>query len=377
MSGHRNFDMIAGGADVAGNTYAETGIGGQKLTNGQVADIRNDQEKNAQQQFNQQPFFARMFDTKSQYSLVTKMAMAMPTSTNATLKNSFADLVSNPITKLTRGLAVIMSPARAFAADPPADDPFGMPQFGYALNNPVFNTDPETYTDEYCKGLTDAWNAATVEDPGTGMSLHTTTNPCLLNKAAVGSAGAMFTDAVLEPGEANTPSGGNAPSTGGAQGQLAPGALSWPVDIKGTLISQCTGPTDAAGHILSGHPGVDIAQAGGSPVFASADGTLVFAGPAKGYGSNFVILKHGPGFYTSYGHMESMIFQPGEKDTAVKQGQQIGTVGNQGRSSGNHLHFNLTLGTDTYASLFNGNVDPFRNGLQIPAGVANQAGCHN
>lgn len=376
MSGARNFDMIAGGADVEANEFASSGLGGQHLTNGQVAEIRNDQLNQAQQTFKQQPFFARMFDSSSQYSFVSRLAVAMPSNLNDSIKFSFGSFMSNPFGTIVKGFGSILSPNHAFAATTPADDPFSVPQAGYALNNPVFTTDPDTYTPEYCKQLTDTWNRTTTVDADTGMDIHTTSNPCMLNDTAIAAAGAVFTDSVLAPGDVS--SAGSGGTTTGSQGQLAPGALSWPTDVKGSLISQCVGRTDASGHILSGgHPGVDIAAKLETPIYASADGTLSFAGPTDGYGNNFVIIKHHDGMYTSYGHMNSMIFKAGEKDTAIKQGQQIGTMGSQGKSTGSHLHFNLTLGTDVFAATQNGNVDPFKNGLQIPAGVPNPAGCTN
>ena len=374
MSGLRNVDMIIGGADVAGNRMAEDGLGGQKLTNGQVAEIRNEQTAKANHSFNNQPFFARMFDSSNQYSLVSRVAMAMPTNTNTAMKTSVTSLLSNPFSKLSHGFAAILSPAQVFAAETPADDPFHIPQAGYALNNPVFTTDPETYTEEYCSKLTEAWNAATVVDEATGMDVHTTTNPCLLNDAAIGSAGGAFTDEVLSPGDVSTATASSSSSATGSTGLLAPGALSWPTDVRGSGISQCYKQVFSGGG-RSGHHGIDIFQSANQPVYASADGKVTFAGPADGYGSNFVILEHSPDEHTSYGHMNSKLVAAGD---TVKQGQQIGTIGNQGFSFGAHLHFNLILSSQPFpGNYYQGNADPLKNGLQIPQGEANPAGCTN
>lgn len=366
MSGHRNWDMMAGGASAAGSAYAEEGIGGQVLTDGQVAEIRNEQKSQAQQEFNRQPFFARMFDTKSKYSLLSRTAMAMPTSTNTALKTSFASFFRDPFSKVTQGFAMIMSPSRVFAAVEAKPDAFGIPQFGYALNDSVFSTDPSIYTEEYCRGVTEAWQNTTTVDPNTGMDVHTATNPCLLNNAAVAAAGGYYTTSVLDQGDVNIATGGGTSGTGG-QGPLAPGALAWPVDPVGSNISSCYGPRWGGMH-----KGVDISLAIDKPVYASADGEVSFAGYADGYGPYFVIIKHRAGLYTSYGHMNGMIVKAGD---TVKQGQQIGINGSQGQSTGPHVHFNVTVDTDNYGATFNGNVDPLTNGLKIPEGATNGSGC--
>jgi len=148
------------------------------------------------------------------------------------------------------------------------------------------------------------------------------------------------------------------------------GAMILPVPKAGSSVSSCFGT-----RVLNGaadfHPGVDIAQAIGSPVFAAAGGSISFAGPADGYGNNFVRILHGGHIMTGYGHMNSMLVKLGQ---LVSKGQQIGVVGNQGASFGAHLHLFVIDLTKPH-DLFNGNVDPLKNGLTIPAGVPNPKGC--
>ncbi|MFN2125058.1 MAG: M23 family metallopeptidase, partial [Candidatus Promineifilaceae bacterium] len=90
-----------------------------------------------------------------------------------------------------------------------------------------------------------------------------------------------------------------------------------------------------------GHPGIDIALAEGSGVFASDTGTVTFAGwNIYGYG-NLIVINHGNGFETFYGHLSAINVYPGQ---VVNQGNVIGAVGNTGNSSGPHIHFEIRTG---------------------------------
>lgn len=87
-----------------------------------------------------------------------------------------------------------------------------------------------------------------------------------------------------------------------------------------------------------GHPGVDVALSQGSGVFASDTGTVTFAGwNIYGYG-NLIVVNHGNGYETFYGHLSSINVFPGQ---IVYQGNVIGAVGNTGNSSGPHIHFEI------------------------------------
>ena len=90
------------------------------------------------------------------------------------------------------------------------------------------------------------------------------------------------------------------------------------------------------------HKGVDICAAAGTPIYASAGGTVTKAGynragAGNGYG-NSIIISHGNGYTTVYAHCLSLVVHAGQ---TVKQGQLIGYVGSTGRSSGNHCHFEI------------------------------------
>ena len=90
------------------------------------------------------------------------------------------------------------------------------------------------------------------------------------------------------------------------------------------------------------HPAIDIANPTNPPIVAAATGTVITAGwNAGGYG-NYVIIDHGNGFQTLYGHMlnNSIVVKAGDR---VTQGQKIGTMGSTGRSTGTHCHFEIRL----------------------------------
>lgn len=90
------------------------------------------------------------------------------------------------------------------------------------------------------------------------------------------------------------------------------------------------------------HNGVDIAGGGimGKPIVAAADGVVSLASHnAGGYG-NYVMINHGSGYVTLYGHMTRYIVSPGQ---SVSAGQTIGYVGSTGRSTGPHLHFEIRV----------------------------------
>ena len=85
------------------------------------------------------------------------------------------------------------------------------------------------------------------------------------------------------------------------------------------------------------HSAVDLAAPSGTPVYAPADGVVVYAGKKKFYGT-FVLINHGFGFSTAYGHMRKLFVKNGDY---VLKGQKIGECGSKGRSTGPHLHYEI------------------------------------
>lgn len=103
----------------------------------------------------------------------------------------------------------------------------------------------------------------------------------------------------------------------------------WPV--KGVLYSRF-GVREGAQH-----DGIDISAPQGTVVVAADSGVVLFAGSQRGYG-NIILLKHADGLLTIYAHNHENTVRQGDR---VKSGQRIGVVGQTGRASGPHLHFEV------------------------------------
>lgn len=87
------------------------------------------------------------------------------------------------------------------------------------------------------------------------------------------------------------------------------------------------------------HYGADFAAPRGTPVFSTADGVIIKAKQVPGFGK-LVAIDHGYGYITEYGHLQDFAVRKGQK---VKRGDQIGFVGNTGRSTGPHLHYEVKV----------------------------------
>lgn len=88
------------------------------------------------------------------------------------------------------------------------------------------------------------------------------------------------------------------------------------------------------------HEGVDLAAAYGTPIYATADGVVTFAGWASGYG-RLVKIQHDFGIETRYAHMSKLRVTAGQR---VSRGEQIGDMGNSGHSTGTHTHYEVRVG---------------------------------
>ncbi len=108
--------------------------------------------------------------------------------------------------------------------------------------------------------------------------------------------------------------------------------LAWP--LKGVLYGRYG--------VRSGrrHDGIDLSAPEGTPIGAAAAGAVIYAGEQNGYGS-IVILRHLGGLVTLYAHCSTLLVEEGDQ---VKAGQAIARVGQTGRSSGPHLHFEVREG---------------------------------
>jgi murein DD-endopeptidase MepM/ murein hydrolase activator NlpD len=131
--------------------------------------------------------------------------------------------------------------------------------------------------------------------------------------------------------------GGLSPSFTGDWTSLADAPSLWPVEGRvASSFGEREDPLNGEGAF---HPGIDIDAPYGTPVRATADGDVMHAGMANGYGRE-IILDHGHDLATLYGHLSAIAVVPGQH---VVRGQIIGYVGESGRATGPHLHYEVRV----------------------------------
>jgi len=117
------------------------------------------------------------------------------------------------------------------------------------------------------------------------------------------------------------------------------GAFAWP-----SVSSYITSPYGTRTHPVTGkvktHAGIDIGAAHGTNIYAAADGKVLVAGWNSGGYGNYVVLDHGGGLTTLYGHCSSLVVSSGQ---TVSKGQVIAKCGSTGLSTGPHLHFEVLI----------------------------------
>ena len=112
--------------------------------------------------------------------------------------------------------------------------------------------------------------------------------------------------------------------------------LRWPLATVHVIVSSPFGVRDGRPH-----EGIDLAAPTGTPVFAAADGQVAYAGNGlRGYG-NIVVLRHASGLMTVYAHNSVVLVSRGQP---VRAGDRIALVGQSGRATGPHLHFEVRVG---------------------------------
>lgn len=138
-----------------------------------------------------------------------------------------------------------------------------------------------------------------------------------------------------------------ATNTGEFEIQYTGGEMIWPVATSGTTITSYYGtreyPLANSPAITDFHLGLDIAANSGSPIVSVLDGVVTYAGWLGSYG-NCVMVYHGDGLTTLYGHGLKVLTQRGEE---VKQGDLIMEVGSTGNSTGPHVHFEVRINGQT------------------------------
>lgn len=129
-------------------------------------------------------------------------------------------------------------------------------------------------------------------------------------------------------------------NTGGYEGSFSGGMFEWPLSYSYNRITSIfgnrTAPTAGAS---TNHGAIDIGVSY-VPVYAPANGKVILAQWVSGYG-NYIMIDHGGGYYTAFGHLSRFTVSVG---TVVSTGQQIAVSGNTGISTGPHLHYEVYIG---------------------------------
>lgn len=146
--------------------------------------------------------------------------------------------------------------------------------------------------------------------------------------------------------EETTPTGGDGGGSGGdggdtsISGTTGTGSFGWPCPGCYYVTSRMGNRFHPIFNEWRYHSGLDIGAGYGSAIVASDSGTVSWCGEKGGYG-NCIMINHGNGYYTLYGHMSSYAVSYGD---SVSKGQTIGYVGDTGWATGPHLHFEIRYG---------------------------------
>ena len=109
--------------------------------------------------------------------------------------------------------------------------------------------------------------------------------------------------------------------------------------VRGTITSGFGKRKDPVNNKNAFHSGIDFRGKSGDKIYATADGTVKKVFRNGGYGK-YILIEHGNGYTTGFAHLQTYLVKKGEQ---VKRGQAIGLVGNTGRSTGSHLHYEVCL----------------------------------
>lgn len=202
MSGGRTFDMIAAGTDVVDNKSCQVNLGCAKQTDQQVLATRNQMLNEEKSDFQSQPLMARLFSTDTPYSLLSQAVMATPANLTD-ITSSFSNMLADPFGTVATLFGSMFDSNRAFAADLPLSDPFGVIQYGYSDNQ--IPDDPEAYWDQNCQGqdFTQKWMDTQTQDDNTGEAVSATPEPCILIQTMVQANGTVFDSSLAPPDSLN------------------------------------------------------------------------------------------------------------------------------------------------------------------------------
>lgn len=354
-SGARYFETQAGGMNILTNYTAHYGLGGKALTDQQVAEVRKADAEDKQYEYSKMSLYARIFNTENSNSLVSKVAMRMPSSPGAAQSSLIATAL-NPISSLASSVDAVTTRDVSAAAKLPDKDPFGITQYGYPENDSIFIADPEAY-----------WESAKCDDPNniviwgnsttrineiSQLPEHDQTNPCLLIRASVAANAGLY-DKSLIP---EAPATNTAVTLSGELGTV--GNFTFPLKTTQTRIKSAQ-YQDATYKLTKWvwcytsqtnchheYPAADIFDSPGTEVVAAVGGTVVryrpkpTCSPVRG-GSPSIQIKGDDGNYYFYTHFRGGSLLQSQEGARIDQGQTLGVIGEPACAQGTqpHVHF--------------------------------------
>lgn len=159
----------------------------------------------------------------------------------------------------------------------------------------------------------------------------------------ISGAEKQYAEQLRQQAAAAAAKNGTTTSSGGKVNLTGSGGFIWPLPSSTNITSKYGPRTHPISGRSSTHGGVDVGAAGGSTIIAAKGGTAVISAYNSSYG-NYVVIAHPDGSKTLYAHMKSRACSAGD---SINQGETIGYVGSTGSSTGNHLHFEVWLGSSS------------------------------
>ncbi|QQS69116.1 peptidoglycan DD-metalloendopeptidase family protein [Candidatus Saccharibacteria bacterium] len=365
QSGARYFETMVGGINILTNYTRHFGLGGKVLNSTQVKALYKADAEQKHYEYSKLPLYARMFSKENSNSLVSKIAMSIPSGSGAAQSGLIASTL-NPLRSLASSIDAVTSRDASAAAKLPEKDPFGITQYGYAEDDSIFIADPEAY-----------WESAKCDDPNTTVTWgnsttrindisqlpeHDQTNPCLLIRASVATNGGLYDKSLLP----SPPATNTAVTLGGELGTV--GNFTFPLKTTQTRIK--TAQYQDATYKLTkwawcytsqtnchhDYPAADIFDNPGTEVVAAVGGTVVryrpkpSCSPERG-GSPSIQIKGDDGNYYFYTHFRGGSLLQSQEGARIDQGQTLGVIGEPACAQGTqpHVHF------QAYSSPITGN----------------------
>lgn len=377
MSGARILAMSTAGAEVAYESSNATNNGAGPVSNTAYNDIQNQRIAAEEADFESKSLLGRITNTDTPYSLVSRVALAMPSRSSLAI-SGLASVLVNPLQCIASVFGSLATSKRAFAAAS-STDPFHIAHVAYSRDNapPGINKDeeldssgvpkdPSAYWDAHCEGrdFKAEYFKSMKQDPDTDQAVPTHSEPCMLIETSTQVNGCAY-DVKLCPEGAL-----NGDSADESQGGLT-GDLSWPVDKK--WFNQNPGDfyeghTTISGTFTSPYTkGVadDLSVPTGTPVYSMLDG-VVEKTNLCGQGDGMMIKSDVDGgtLHIAYGHGLQPKFKVGDH---VSSGQQILSSNGVGcKVSGPHLHIDMALDNkhvcpqDVFYAMASGDTPDFK-----------------